>query len=597
MLKVYTAEELEKSFLFQLGRLGTRVVLASVVNDEIQISKPDGSVLPGPLKGSGVMVTDLRHVFDSPMKELIETTLKDRRFVLVLEKAIYEDQKAECADLFKCELIPLPSAKDLAARVFDYAFEGIYQHPEERKWTQGELVQDWQAQWRNVAHLKPRRMLVPLSGDAVFVSYAHQQGDFEQITAVEWSAVALAKIKERLGGEKENVSLINSEFYDWHAQYSGEKFDLVFDKDAFGFMSASNRAQYCEAVSSLVSDGGFIYLETKFKEENRNLGPPFHVDTELILSSWKQFRLVKELGVQPADYRKNKMVQMGYLLRKQRSLPFFTVDVFSEEHFFGNALAVVVLPSASYLTTEKMQLIARWTNLSETTFIAPDSDSDYSVRIFTLDSEYPFAGHPTLGSLEVWRHLHHSERTRFSQNCGAGKIDLCVIDERCYFRAPDCVKSGPLEQSEQEEIMAALQNISNDDVIEFQHAANGPSWVVVLVKSVAVLEKMQVGQNLRTDLGVVALNESGHGFTVRTFSPVASADRSSWTVMEDPITGSLIASASQWLIASKRISSEMFQVSQGANLGRRGTVFVRNQPDGVWVGGRTRILVSGTIEV
>jgi hypothetical protein len=60
MLKVYTVEELEKAFVFELAGMGTRVVQASVVNDEVQFSKPDGALLPaGSLTGSGVLVTCL----------------------------------------------------------------------------------------------------------------------------------------------------------------------------------------------------------------------------------------------------------------------------------------------------------------------------------------------------------------------------------------------------------------------------------------------------------------------------------------------------------------------------------------------------------
>ena len=68
----------------------------------------------------------------------------------------------------------------------------------------------------------------------------------------------------------------------------------------------------------------------------------------------------------------------------------------------GNPLAVVL--DASGLAASEMQRFARWTNLSETTFIVPVDDpaADYAVRIFTPDSELPFAGHPTLGTCHAW---------------------------------------------------------------------------------------------------------------------------------------------------------------------------------------------------
>ena len=77
---------------------------------------------------------------------------------------------------------------------------------------------------------------------------------------------------------------------------------------------------------------------------------------------------------------------------------FQLVDVFHDQPFSGNPLAVVF--DADDLSTEEMQRITRWLNFSETAFLlAPTThEADYRVRIFTLDREMPFAGHPTLGS-------------------------------------------------------------------------------------------------------------------------------------------------------------------------------------------------------
>ena len=85
-----------------------------------------------------------------------------------------------------------------------------------------------------------------------------------------------------------------------------------------------------------------------------------------------------------------------------RTRPFSQVDVFTDVPYLGNPLAVVV--DAEGLSTEQMQHFANWTNLSETTFLLPPSDpaADYRVRIFTGSEEFPFAGHPTLGSAHAW---------------------------------------------------------------------------------------------------------------------------------------------------------------------------------------------------
>ncbi len=81
---------------------------------------------------------------------------------------------------------------------------------------------------------------------------------------------------------------------------------------------------------------------------------------------------------------------------------FSQVDVFTAEPLYGNPLAVV--HDAQGLTDEQMAAIARWTNLSETSFLLPASDphADYRVRIFPPKMEMPFAGHPTLCSGDAW---------------------------------------------------------------------------------------------------------------------------------------------------------------------------------------------------
>jgi PhzF family phenazine biosynthesis protein len=81
---------------------------------------------------------------------------------------------------------------------------------------------------------------------------------------------------------------------------------------------------------------------------------------------------------------------------------FRQVDVFTETPYLGNPVAVVL--GAEGFSDEQMQSFARWTNLSETTFVLPPraAGADYLVRIFTPARELPFAGHPTLGTCHAW---------------------------------------------------------------------------------------------------------------------------------------------------------------------------------------------------
>ena len=123
---------------------------------------------------------------------------------------------------------------------------------------------------------------------------------------------------------------------------------------------------------------------------------------------------------------------------------FHQVDVFSAEALRGNPLAVV--HAAQGLDDARMAAIARWTNLSETTFLLPPTDAgaDYRVRIFTPLGELPFAGHPTLGSAWAWLAAGGQPRAadRIVQECGVGLVTLRRDGQRLAFaRAPHAAEA------------------------------------------------------------------------------------------------------------------------------------------------------------
>src|SRR5919202_6816525 len=103
---------------------------------------------------------------------------------------------------------------------------------------------------------------------------------------------------------------------------------------------------------------------------------------------------------------------------------FRQVDVFTTAPYLGNPVAVVL--DADGLSSDDMQRFARWTNLSETTFVLPPTDghADYQVRIFTPDTELPFAGHPTLGTCHAWLEHTGGASERVVQQCAAGLIEI-----------------------------------------------------------------------------------------------------------------------------------------------------------------------------
>jgi PhzF family phenazine biosynthesis protein len=120
---------------------------------------------------------------------------------------------------------------------------------------------------------------------------------------------------------------------------------------------------------------------------------------------------------------------------------FYQVDVFGSEWYTGNALAVVL--DAAGLSTEEMKAFSRWTNLSETTFLLrPVAEgADYKVRIFSLDTEYPFAGHLRLGSCRAWLTSGGQPKTKeqIVQECGAGLTLIRHTDAGLAFAAPPLV--------------------------------------------------------------------------------------------------------------------------------------------------------------
>jgi len=117
---------------------------------------------------------------------------------------------------------------------------------------------------------------------------------------------------------------------------------------------------------------------------------------------------------------------------------FAQVNVFSADPLGGNPLAVV--HAAEGLSEAQTAALARWTNLSETTFLLPptDPDADYYVRIFTPGVELPFAGHPTLGSCHAWLSVGGKPRRPdiVMQQCGVGLVPIRCDGPRLEFAAP-----------------------------------------------------------------------------------------------------------------------------------------------------------------
>jgi len=271
---------------------------------------------------------------------------------------------------------------------------------------------------------------------------------------------------------------------------------------------------------------------------------------------------------------------------------FTQLDVFTATPLKGNPLAVV--HDAQGLDDAQMAAFARWTNLSETTFLLPPTDpaADYRVRIFTPDRELPFAGHPTLGSCHAW--LAAGGRPRRDeavvQECGVGQVRIRRDGSRLAFSAPPLRRSGAVDEATLALIARSLR-VERTAIRAANWVSNGPHWVAAMLGSrdEVLALKPDFAAMGELEMGVVAPCGPGHDaqFEVRAFVPTLG-------VQEDPVTGSLNAGLAQWLIGAG-LAPSRYVAAQGTALGRAGRVFVERIGDDIWIGGDSVIVVRGEV--
>lgn len=272
---------------------------------------------------------------------------------------------------------------------------------------------------------------------------------------------------------------------------------------------------------------------------------------------------------------------------------FRQVDVFSSEPLLGNPVAVV--HDADGVTDDEMARFARWTNLSETTFLLrpTQAGADYRLRIWTPGGELPFAGHPTLGSCHAWLEAGGAPARDdlVVQECGAGLVTIrrgAGGQGRSAFAAPPLMRSGPVDEADLARIATALR-LDRSDLLESAWIDNGPGWVGVLLRDADAVLALEPDFAAFDDLKIGVVGEYAGGdvaVEVRAFCP-------GYGMPEDPVTGSLNAGIAQWLAGSRLPTS--YVSSQGTVLGRRGRVHVDVEGDTVWVGGDALTTITGEL--
>ena len=304
-------------------------------------------------------------------------------------------------------------------------------------------------------------------------------------------------------------------------------------------------------------------------------------------------------------------------MNTMQTRPFKQVDVFTAKPYAGNPLAVVL--DGTGLDDAEMQNFARWTNLSETTFLLPPTEpsADYRVRIFTPGGELPFAGHPTLGSCHAWLEAGGRPKAtgRIVQQCAKGLVPIRYEGERLVFAAPSSQRSAP-SPSMLAKVAGAL-GLRAHQIVAAQLLDNGPVWLGLLLADadtvLALKPDHRVLKELGQKVGVAGIPERNVGPATgliarsnreaRAFAQSQAEDiglevrafAAPMGIEEDPVTGSLNASLAQWLIAEGHLP-ERYLAAQGQCLGRAGRVHVMRDADGqVWVGGDSVTCIDGKL--
>lgn len=280
---------------------------------------------------------------------------------------------------------------------------------------------------------------------------------------------------------------------------------------------------------------------------------------------------------------------------------YTVVDVFSDATLSGNPVAVIL--DAAGLDAPAMQRIARWTNLSETTFVLPSTvdGATHRVRIFTPQSELPFAGHPTLGTTHaVLAAGIVPPKNLLVQECGAGLVQIRTSDSGYRLRLPDA-RSTDVDIDTVGALQAAL-GMSIDPSLAPKIIDVGPKWLVArIVSREALLEARPDFSRLAAldrRIGITGatlyadLHDGAQGdIEVRSFAPSQGVD-------EDPVCGSGNGAVAVFRLAHATLSAGAAYVSsQGRCVGRDGRVEVHVDANGdIWIGGRCVSTVTGDID-
>jgi len=288
-------------------------------------------------------------------------------------------------------------------------------------------------------------------------------------------------------------------------------------------------------------------------------------------------------------------------------LPFYIVDVFAEEKYAGNQLAV--FRNARELSTETMQRITRETNFSEATFILSDAERDggYDVRIFTPATEVPFAGHPTLGTAFVIRQeIIRNDVEQVKLNLQLKQIPVTFVPEAdadVLWMKQKAPEFGPVVDPAEIAGMLGLEEKDLDNTFPAQEVSTGMWFVIAPLVNLEAVKRAKIVRDKST-----AFFESRQSKGILLFSPETYQSQNDlnarvfvpyYGVEEDPATGSGNGCLAGYLIQHRYFGGDRIdvRVEQGYEIDRPSLIRLKAEQQeeaiDVNVGGRVVMVARG----
>ncbi|MGZ4788876.1 MAG: PhzF family phenazine biosynthesis protein [Terriglobales bacterium] len=287
-------------------------------------------------------------------------------------------------------------------------------------------------------------------------------------------------------------------------------------------------------------------------------------------------------------------------------LPYVNIDVFTANPLEGNQLAVFT--DASALSTEQMQRIAKETNYSETTFVIPRSfeetkEKGHRVRIFTVNEELPFAGHPTLGTAWVLRGTGGADEIVLDLN--VGKIHVCFSTENGQPFGEMQQRDPEFGQTHSREDVARAVGLKPEDIasdVPIHSVSTGMMFVVVPIARLSTMQTLTLDLK-RAQQHLDKTDGKFFYFVCReTVDPKARLhSRMIFYNGEDPATGSASGCTAAWMVKhGVAQSDERVLIEQGIEMKRPSRIFVRATKNGdqvinVRVGGQAVEVARGEL--